>query len=90
MPERFAAASFERFRGWLVRGRRAKLPAAAIVGINAINPQGGRWTSDLWRIRLGGTRAPEPFLGVTASNYATTQQTFVLRSKTHSIHNVRY
>ena len=39
MPEKFAAASFERFRGWLVWGLRAKWLASAIVRINANKPQ---------------------------------------------------
>ena len=52
-------------------------------------PKGGHWASDLWRAHSWGTRSPEPFLSVTASNYATTQQRFILRGKMHLIHNVR-
>ena len=41
MPEKFTAASFKRFRGWLIRSLRAKWPVAALVHINANKPQGG-------------------------------------------------
>ena len=40
VPEKFAAASFERFRGWLVRCLRAKWPAAAVVRVDRDTPQG--------------------------------------------------
>ena len=89
MLEKFAAASFERFCGWLVRNLRTKWRAAAVICMDTNKPRGGHWASDLWRAQLGGTRSPEPFLSVTASNYATTQQRFILRGKTHFIHTVR-
>ena len=73
MPEKFATASFEQFRGSLVRGLRTKWPAAAIVRISAHKPQGAHWASDVGRIRFGGSRAPKPFLSINAPNYATMQ-----------------
>ena len=33
---------------------------------------GGQWLQVLRRAQLRGTRAPEPFMSVTVSNYATT------------------
>ena len=44
-------------------------------------PTGHRWTSYLWRLQLGGTRAPDPFVSITCTIFATTQQLFVLRGK---------
>ena len=38
VPEKFAAASFKRFRGWLVRCLRAKWPAAAVVCVDRDKP----------------------------------------------------
>ena len=72
--EKFAAAAFERFRGWLVRCLRAKWPAAEVIRVDRDKPQGHHWASDLWRLQLGGTRAPDPFLSVTSSIFTTTQQ----------------
>ena len=88
VPEKFAAASFERSRGWLVRNLRAKWPAAAIVRGDHDKPQGRHWVSDLWRLKLGGTRAHDHFLSITSSIFATTQQRFILRGKTRVIREV--
>ena len=52
-------------------------------------PNGGHWAPDLWRAQLRGTRSPELFLNVTAFNYATTQQRFILRGKTHLVRSDR-
>ena len=40
VPEKFAEASFDRFRGWLVRALRAPWPAKALVQLQ--NPQTAR------------------------------------------------
>ena len=63
---------------------------------NGPPPQWSAWirtnhkgASDLWRAQQGGMRSPEPFLGVTASNYATTRQRFILHGKTHLNYSVR-
>ena len=76
VPEKFVEASFERFREWFVRALGAKWPAAAVIRLNTNKPQGGHWTSDLWCAQLGGTRSPEPFITVTASNYALLSSVF--------------
>ena len=89
VSEKFAAASFERYRGWLVRSLQAKWPATALVRINANKPQGGPLGLRSVAHPAWGTRAQEPFLNVTASNYATTQQRPFLRGKTRLIHEVR-
>ena len=88
VPEKFAAASFERFQGWLVRCLRAKWPVAAVVRVGRDRPQGHHWASNLWRLQLGGTRDPDPFLSVSSSIFATTHQRFILRGKTRVIHEV--
>ena len=85
VPEKYAATSFERFRGWLVRCLRTKWPAAIVVHVDRDKPPRHHWSSDLWRLQLGGTRAPDPFLSVTSSIFGTTQQRFILRGKTRVI-----
>ena len=72
VQEKHAATVFERSRGWLVRRLRPKWPAAVVVRINRDKPAGHHWTSDLWRLQLGGTRAPDPFLSVAFTIFATT------------------
>ena len=73
IPKKFAEASLERFRGSLVRALCAQWPAAAVVQLHTDKLRGGHWSQALWRAQLGRTRAPEPFVSVMASNYATTQ-----------------
>ena len=90
VQEKHAAMAFERFRGWLMRSLRpkSKWPAAVVVRKDRDKPAGHHWTSDLWRLQLGGTRAPDPFLSVTFTIFATTQQRFVLRGKARVIREV--
>ena len=85
VPEKFVAAAFQRFRGWLVRCLGAKWAAGAVFRVDPDKPQGHHWASDLWRLQLGGTRAPGPFLSITSSIFATTQQRFIWRGKTRFI-----
>ena len=81
VQEKHAATAFERFRGWLVSRLRPKWPAAVVVRMDRDKPAGHHWTSDLRRLQLGGTRAPDPFSSVPFTIFATTQQRFVLRGK---------
>ena len=89
VPEKHSATAFERFRGRLVRCLRAKWLAATVVRVDRDKPQGHHWASDLWRLQLGGTRCPDPFLSVTSSMFATTQQRPILRGKIRVIGEVR-
>ena len=41
VPDKFAVAAFERFRGWLVRNLRAKWPETAVVRMETNKPKGG-------------------------------------------------
>ena len=88
VQEKHAATAFERLRGWLVRCLRPKWPTAVVVRMDRDKPAGHHWTSDVWRLQLGGTRAPDPFLSVTFTIFATTQQRFVLRGKDRVIREV--
>ena len=78
MQEKYAATSFERFKGWLVRRLHTKWQTAVVVRVDRDKPSGHHWASDLWRLQLGGT----------STIFATTQQRFVLRGKAHVIREV--
>ena len=83
--EKHAATSFERFRGWLVRHLRPKWLAVVVVWMDRDKPPGHHSTSDLLRLQLGSTRAPDLFLSVTFTIFTITHQRFVLRGKARVI-----
>ena len=79
VPEKFVDDSFETFIGWLVHCLLARWPATIVVQRCSKLPRERHSSHTVWRARLGGTQVPEPVVSITASNFETTRQRFILR-----------